>query len=204
MVLTAEAEITSAAKAPESWNARLIGSALVRQTFQRKYLVVPNCIWPGSECDLLAVEPGLRLIEVEIKISRADLRADRDKDKWYHHIDWRQQRAGVQRPRRDWPTRIWKHYYALPKDIWSDELRADLGSPASGILLLAAVGGARGPIAVTCRRRSKPCRDAQRLTAAQAIDIARLANLRMWDAYRDLERCRADSRAIHALTKAAP
>ena len=40
------------------------------------------------------------------------------------------------------------------------------------------------PVAVHCERRATPNKDAHRLTPAQAVDIARLANLRMWEAYK--------------------
>ena len=59
-----------------SWTERSIGGLVVRQLFQRRVLAVPNCCWTGSECDLLVIAPCLRIIDVEIKISRADLRAD--------------------------------------------------------------------------------------------------------------------------------
>ena len=62
------------------WSENLIAATLARQIFHRKHLVVvPNCSWPGSECDLLVVTPSLRIIDVEIKISRADLLADTKK-----------------------------------------------------------------------------------------------------------------------------
>lgn len=59
------------------WTEKTIARALAQQTFNRKYLVVvPNCNWTGYEADILAVTENLRLIDVEIKISRADLKAD--------------------------------------------------------------------------------------------------------------------------------
>lgn len=68
-----------------TWSEHAIARALVRQTFNRKYLVVvPNCNWTGHECDLLVVTENLRIIDVEIKISRADLKADAKKEKWWH------------------------------------------------------------------------------------------------------------------------
>lgn len=174
------------------WNEYRIGAALARQTFQSKYLVVPNCMWPGSECDLLLVSPCLRISEVEIKISRSDLRADRQKDKWFDWISYAAQRDGQVRPRRQWPRGIWKHYYCLPAEIWTDDLLPDLGSPASGILLLRE--DRDGRVVVDVRRKARTCREAKVLTPRQCVDIARLANLRMWDAYRDRDRCAADAR----------
>ena len=63
------------------WSEEKIATTLARQIFQRKCLVVvPNCSWTGDECDLLAVTKDLRVIDVEVKISRSDYRADAKKD----------------------------------------------------------------------------------------------------------------------------
>ena len=167
------------------WSEPIIAAALVRQTFQRKCLaVVPNCMWTGHECDLLCVEPRLRIIDVEIKISRADLKADADKDKWWQRTGW--YTPGQPRPEpvaREWPRRVWKHYYALPTHIWRPELLDALPSPASGVILLTEqkhTGGAW--LVARVERRAKPNPQADRLTAEQVCDVARLASLRLWDA----------------------
>ena len=185
-----------------NWSEQTIGRALARQTFNRKYLVVvPNCIWTGHECDVLAVTENLRLIDVEIKISRADLKADAAKAKWWHQryvgaprrVEEHDERGRPIRRRniyarefelRTWPPKVWKHYYAMPADIWSDDLLGSLGSPASGVLLLADAGG---ELRIRVRRPAKPCRGAEPISPAAAVDIARLASLRMWDAYERLE-----------------
>jgi hypothetical protein len=172
-----------------TWNANLIAGALARQTFQRKHLViVPQCNWTGSECDLLVVTPNLRVIDVEIKTSRADLKRDAAKDKWFHQwrfdVDgpWTHKDEGKRR-RREWPRRVWKHYFAVPKEIWNDSLLECLPSPASGVLLMDRRADRGDRIYVQCQRPAKPCRDAMQITAEDAIDIARLASLRMWDSF---------------------
>lgn len=170
----------------ETWTERRIGGWLARHVFERKcVVVVPNCSWPGSECDILAVTSNLRIIDVEVKVSRADLRADAAKDKWFHQWDWKldgpyYSGCSQHRRRRDWPRRVWKHYYCLPAEIWRPELVEAVGR-ASGILLMHADNGAG--IRMSVERRATPCRDAERIDAEDAIDIARLASLRMWDAY---------------------
>jgi hypothetical protein len=69
----------------QPWSERLIARAIALQTFKRRYLMaVPNCNWTGHECDLLVVTDNLRIIDVEVKISRADLKADAKKEKWWH------------------------------------------------------------------------------------------------------------------------
>lgn len=179
-----------------NWTERNIGRALVRQVFQRKHLVlVPNCTWTGDEIDLLVVTPDLRIVDVEIKISRADLKADWKKDKWYHSWDWRidgpwKGRAdkGEYR-RREWPRKAWKHYYCMPESVWT--LGPTGGdkpvNPASGIILLSERDG--NPCARVIRR-AKPCRDAKPIHSEDVLNLARLASLRMWDAFDELDAVR--------------
>lgn len=166
------------------WNERRIGRELQRSVFNREVCVVDNCIWTGFEADLLIVEPKLRIIDVEIKVSRADLRADFHKDKW---IEFGPLQFGKPRdllPRKLWPRRVWKHYYAVPQEIWSDDLGAQLGSPKSGVLLLHETDGV---VRVNCEKRATPNKDAKQLTPAEILDIARLASLRLWDSYAALD-----------------
>ncbi|MGE7085656.1 hypothetical protein [Achromobacter xylosoxidans] len=196
-----------------TWSENNIARALVRQTFNRKYLVVvPNCNWTGHECDLLVVTENLCIIDVEIKISRADLKADARKEKWWRrehlgywptvselrhnprvnelHLEREYRRGRYKSTPKDWPRKVWKHYYALPKEIWHPDLLAALPSTQSGVLLLDREGYPRpvgADMRVECIRRATPNRDAAPISPAAAVDIARLASLRMWDAYARLE-----------------
>lgn len=170
------------------WSENQIARALALQFFHRKCLVVvPNCNWTGNECDLLCVNPDLRIIDIEIKISRSDLRADAKKYKWWkEHFastnpKWHEMQGPMPEP-REWPPRVWKHYYALPAEIWSDDLAESLPSDSSGIILLSETKRA-GEIKIACHRRAKPNKAAQKLPPEAAVSIARLASLRMWDAY---------------------
>ena len=186
-----------------AFTERKIAAWLCRYTFNRKHLViVPNCSWTGNECDLLVVTPDLRVIDVEIKISRADLRADAGKDKWYHSWDWKVDgpwmgRNKSERRRTEWPRRVWKHYYCLPRAVWKPELLAGINA-ASGVLLIEENRSKDG-LAIGCERRSRPCRDAQRISAEAAVDIARLASLRMWDAYDAVDRMADDAKRARML-----
>ena len=92
-------------------------------------MLVDNCNWTGNECDVLGVTTDLRIIDVEVKISRADLKADARKDKWWRSLTWDEATAKgydtsnwnpwAHREPRDWPRKVWKHYYALPAAIRS-------------------------------------------------------------------------------------
>lgn len=193
------------------WSERLIARAIALQTFQRRYLMaVPNCNWTGHECDLLVVTDNLRIIDVEVKISRADLKADAKKEKWWHReflgygprVEHFAENGRLQRVTQDrlsndtpraWPPKVWKHYYALPKEIWTPELAASLPSASSGILLLDRDGYPRPSgeqMRIDCIRRATPNKDAKPISAGAAVDIARLASLRMWESYSEVEAMR--------------
>lgn len=178
----------------QAWDANEIARVLARQFFLSKNLVVvPECAWTGHECDLLVVTMDLRVIDVEIKVSRADLKRDASKSKWWRSLTAQEAQAkGIDTHRwdpwahrepRQWPDKVWKHYVAVPKEIWDDGLFEALPSTASGVLLLARRANRGGRLFVQCQRRATPCRDAQKISPAAAIDIARLASLRMWDSF---------------------
>lgn len=178
------------------WTETSIASAIANQTLAKKCIVlVDNCNWTSYECDVLGVTTDLRIIDVEVKISRADLKADARKDKWWRYLTYSEALdAGktapgrwdphAHREPRDWPSKVWKHYYALPADIWRPELLEALPSKASGVLLLRHQRNATTPVVVSVERRAAPNKDALRLRPESVVDIARLANIRMWEARR--------------------
>lgn len=191
------------------WNERAIARLLATEFFQRKYLVmVPNCNWTGHECDVLAVTENLRIVDVEIKISRSDLKADAKKDKWWERrlVAWGHEERkfspdgrliSVRQPpvysenQREHPPRVWKHYYCLPREIWKDELLAAMPSKASGVLL---VYERNGRLFYDVKRRATSNKDADRIKPEEAVNLARLASLRMWDAYSQADQAQAESR----------
>lgn len=179
-----------------------IASYVSRFVFGRRcLLLVDRCTWTGHEADILAVTNDLRLIDVEVKISRSDFKADAKKDKWWMRRYGAYNPAGLtaeaKQPRVDTarlhPPRVWKHYFAMPEEVWSDDLTEFLPSAASGVILVKTDVKGRQPAGRPAYpdaprghkviRRAKPDRNAYRLSAEQAVDIARLAGLRMWDAY---------------------
>ncbi len=173
------------------WTEANIARTLARQIFKGHLCCLPNCTWTGDEIDLFVLAPCLRIIDVEIKISRADLKADKAKDKWWRHAGGWYPRGERPPPTpKPWPNKVWKHYYAMPAEIWRDDLLEHI-QPVSGVILLREqVNGV--PVA-QCRKRAKPCSDAPRVDAAGVMQIARLASLRMWDAYKRDEQRRAET-----------
>ena len=169
-----------------AWSEARIASHVSRVVLGRRcILLVDRCNWTGHEADVLGVTMDGRLIDVEIKISRADLRADIKKNKWWHRGWNASTRAYEPATPRLWPPKVWKHYYVMPAEIWRPELLEGLPA-ASGVLVISE--DRHGWVQSRCVRRAKPCRDAYRLQPEQMLDVARLANLRMWDARLDAER----------------
>lgn len=170
-----------------------------------KLIAVPNCNFTFYEADLLIVNDKLQLIDVEIKISRSDLKADAHKRKWVHsrraenwnfihsfyNDDWKKaDMHGCPCPDfpRTHPKDVWKHYYAIPEEIWKDELFDVLPSECSGVLLMYEW---KSGIYYKCIRKAKPNKYAKTLSDIDVAKIARLANLRMWSAYRKLREAAA-------------
>ena len=162
-----------------------IAKQLVHQIFNRKALIiVPECYWTGNECDLLVVSSNLKIIDVEIKISKSDFKADRKKDKWYfnwdYKIDGEFKSDYSKRRNREFPKSIWKHYFAMPETIYDDSLIEFLPSKNCGILLFRE--NEYGRIFWKLQKRAIANKEAQSISAENCLDIARLANLRMWNA----------------------
>ncbi len=157
------------------WTEEYVAGILVRRLFSSRCLVVVNnTTWSGSEADLLGVcQRTLKPIEIEIKVSRSDLRADAGKDKWVERVGWHD---AVPPMIRQWPRLIWKHYYCVPASVWHDDLAASLASQKSGVLTIDD----RGRIDVRRRVTANP--SAKPVSMTGICDIARLASLRMWDA----------------------
>lgn len=192
------------------WTEGSIARAIALQTLARKCVVlVDRCNWTGHECDVLGVTNDLRIIDVEVKISRADLKADAKKDKWWRRtfLGYGERKeirneAGrlirVEQPSLydskllEHPRKVWKHYYALPKEIWKPELLECLPSKASGVILMREQRNSMTPVVAEVVRRATPAKDAYKLTPAQVMDIARLANLRMWEAYKRRDDAQAE------------
>jgi hypothetical protein len=170
------------------WSEAIIAHSLVHFLFRRAVCCVPNCTWTGHEADLLVVTRNLLAIDMEIKVSRADLKADAFKGKWEHTTGWGANRVTV---RRDWPLRTWKHYYVMPRDVWRTELLPALGSSKSGVIVVERRGGNVYDHEVV--RRASGNLDAKRLTPEQVVDVARLASLRYWEIS-----ARRHADAIHA------
>lgn len=185
-----------------------IARCLAANIFSSDLVVVDRCCWPGAECDLLVVTNRCQVIDVEVKISRADLKADRDKSKWYRPQDylWREDH-GPPMPRNlplDWPAKVWKHYYALPASLWRPEF-VNLIKPTSGVITVDVARAEAGPRRREAQaakppsqwfhkvvRRAKPNPSYQPLEAGEVRKIAHLTSVRLWRSYDEMQRMSED------------
>jgi len=128
-------------------------------------IIVPNISWGLGgmhECDLLIVRPSGYAIEVEIKRSKSDLKADFKKK--HDHSD----------------KRIQKFYYALPEELLASCI--ELIPDRCGIITVSKLrGGVQAKIhrdikAGTCRK----------LTDAEMFKVAKLGVMRVWNLKRKL------------------
>lgn len=158
------------------WSEHGIAKAIAHEVLKgRNLIMVPRTSWTGYECDLLVVDSKLRVIDVEIKISRGDLKADAKKDKWWYRKSWAEEREP-----RNWPPKVYKHYYVVPASVWDDKLYACI-PPTSGVVTLKHHSYYPGHVVTTLRRQAKPNKDVQPISGADAIDLGRHASLRLWD-----------------------
>ena len=172
------------------WTERNISHSLARDFFGNQNIVlVPNCNWTGHECDLLVVTQDLRIIDVEVKISKDDFKNDILKEKWWESHFMNENTGRYQRHKvpvkRTHPIKVWKHYYAMPKEIWKPEFQEFLPSQNCGVILLSTRGNR---IIAELHKRAIPNRKADMISEHDAINIARLANLRMWNAYETIDK----------------
>ena len=162
--------------------AAALANQITAGLFNRSMLVVPNCYWAGHEADLLVVTPCMRLVDVELKISRSDLKADINKDKWWKHQAW--SRRHQPRSRNDWPPKVWKHYYAMPAQIWEQKLLESLPA-VSGVILVHDQKLPQRP-QFEILRRAKPNKEAPVLAPSNICDLARLTSIRYWSLRKEI------------------
>lgn len=136
----------------------------------RQNLIVPNVSWGMHlhECDLLIVSKSGYLTEVEIKVSRADLR--NDAKKWHGHHS----------------NAIKRLIFALPDYL---EECIEFVPERAGIILVRPNDADADPIWAPRCREIRPARRnkaAGKISATDRYKIARLGTLRIWNLKRKL------------------
>lgn len=159
------------------WTADIVTFAVARDIFNwRKFLVVPNVSWGllPHEADLLAMTDAGYLTEIEVKVSKADFLADREK---YKH------RLAEARGQHEL---IKEFYYAMPWSVWDKCKPEDL--PTGAGLILVGRGEydkqtqARIQQAPVVNFRARKARDDER------IQLMRLGYMRYWSRMEAVER----------------
>lgn len=122
----------------------------------RQNNIVPNVSWGAGlhECDLLIILKSKWAVEVEIKISKSDMKADLKKKHNHKSI------------------KIGELYYAMPKDIY--EQCKDLIPEHAGIITVDEYNRA------SFARCAKKNPDARKMTDEEISGILRLGNMRTW------------------------
>jgi hypothetical protein len=123
----------------------------------RVNIIVPNVSWGmfGYELDMCCLSAAMYASEVEIKISRADLK--RDQKKQHRH---------------DWNNNLIKYlWFAIPERMLKD---IEFVPQNAGILYVTATGK------VYRNRPAIANAHARKWTTDQALKLARLGTLRIW------------------------
>lgn len=156
--------------------------AVVAVFNKRRRLIVPNVSWGfgfSYEADLVAVSRDGYLEEIEIKISAADLAADRKKNKWTKGLDRR-------------VKRIW---FALPEDIAIKH--ADLVPSIAGIF--HCVRNRVGEVVAKIQRRAEILYP-RKLTPEEMLKLAHLGAMRIWNLKKGIARLKGVTKC-QSLTK---
>ncbi len=126
----------------------------------RRNVIIPNVWWGmgfNHECDLLVLTRSGYAYEVEIKTSRADLKADLKKKNGHYS------------------PKIRKLYFAIPENL---KPHIDLIPERAGILMV--MQGGKYPGMIEKIREAKPQESAHRFTVEQRIKLAELGTMRIW------------------------
>jgi len=133
-----------------------IESAVARYFDPRRNVIVPNVWWGldlNHECDLFVLNKAGFAYEVEIKVSKSDIKADLKK-RWAHSS-----------------KKIRRLYFAVPAKL-KDSI--DLIPERAGVLLVGPTG------AVVKLREAKLNKEARALTDKEAAKLGHLGTMRIW------------------------
>lgn len=126
----------------------------------RRNVIVPNVWWGmglNHECDLMVLTKSGYAYEVEIKISKSDIKADIKK------------RSG------HYSNKIRKLYFSIPERL---RPYIDLIPDRAGILMVIEAG--KYPGQVEKIREAKNLPEARKLTTEEQFNLAKLGSMRIW------------------------
>lgn len=154
---------------PVIWNEKRVIAAS-HNAFSDSYFSVANVSWgfftTAREADLLLISKKFYLIEIEAKISLADLKKDLSKP--HRQVEWQDQR-------------IAELYYSMPEELWEKVKHNPPIPESAGVVIVRQTCGA---IKV---RKAKRNPNARQLTAQEMLRLARLGAIKFWSEYRKNE-----------------
>ena len=160
------------------WNADAVAFAVATDIFHwRKYVVVPNVSWGllPHEADMIAMTDAGYLSEVEIKVSKADFLADREKYK--HKL------AESRGPHE----LIKEFYYAMPTTVWEKCKPDDLPTGA-GLILCGQRNEWGNDIKARVAQKATPNLGARKMRDDERHQLMRLGYMRYWCRQESVER----------------
>ena len=137
--------------------------AISRKFGIRNNIIVPNVSWGFSwmhECDLFLIKKSGYAVEIEIKRSVSDLKADFKKG--HNHVDKKH--------------RICEMYYAIPVELL--EKCEPLIPVDAGIITVNPINTR---YYATIHRKAIKIKNCRKLTTEEQLAVARLGTLRMWN-----------------------
>lgn len=154
------------------WSEQLIIHKLVgesRSAFpSSRNVCVPNVSYgfcDGHEADLLVVRPSGYLLEIEVKISLADLRNDYKKTK---HRNWERESNNIS-----------ELYYAMPLELWEKVSMSPPIPEYAGVIVIDPKLLRRNRCHVVVRKAQRH-KFARKLTELEVTKLSRLVHLRYW------------------------
>ncbi len=130
--------------------------AVARYFKYRRNLICPNIHWGmgiNHECDVFVLKKSGYAYEIEIKVSRGDLKKDLKKKRGHNS------------------NKIRRLYFAIPEDLLSSK---EFIPENAGILVVGKYGR------VTEIRRAKDNKEAIRISDQERFHLAHLACMRIW------------------------
>ncbi len=149
--------------------------AVARMFGVRANLIVPNASWGAGihECDLLICSSAGYLTEVEIKVTKADLK--KDGEKRHAHKS----------------AKIKFLFFAIPIQVYerkTEEIEALV--PQQAGILVVSKSEIYSTYNVDVRRKPTKNRMARSLSQIERYELARLGALRIWDLKKRLQKVR--------------
>ena len=130
----------------------------------RQNVIIPNVSWGmglGYEADIIVISKSRYCTEVELKISRADLKRDRNKRKWKLNTPrWSEERYDI----------IRRQFFCIP-EVLCDAI--EFIPPQCGIIWVSEIGRVH-------LERAAKTKEARPLTDKEYLHALHLASMRTW------------------------